>query len=583
VSVPRNLVVSVPDEITDLQASSVTLGAIAMQGVRRAKASLGESAAVIGLGLIGQLAFQILKANGVRVIGFDIDTARVDLATELGCDAAFVSDSVDPVSEALKFTGGAGVDFVLICASTRANTPLNQALDMCRKKGRVVIVGNVGLAIDYNKLYPKELDVLISTSYGPGRYDESYEEEGHDYPLGYVRWTENRNMEEYLRLVAEGKLNIDALIGETFTLDEAEKAFEALSGGDDRPLLVVLTYPETPDESVLRHEIVNIPDAAPKREGILNVGLIGAGNFATSVHLPNLSRMTDRYCIHTICDISPPAASEAASKFNAVKMSSSPDDVINDPEIDLVIIATRHDEHAHLATQSAKKGKAVFCEKPMGISRDEVLELIRVLKETETAYMVGFNRRFSPAATAIERELKDRNNPIVIVYTVNAGYLPRDNWTHGKVGGGRIVGEGCHMIDLCTFFTGSKLADIKAMSIRPGDHQYFPSDNVQILLSYEDGSIAHITYTSQGGVNFPKERVEIYSGGTTYLIDDFKRLVISGPKNKTIEYHGIEKGHREELIAFSDWMRAKTSSPIDLACQLETSLATFAVYEQIGF
>ncbi len=578
VCVPRNLVVPIPDDVTDREAASVTLGAIAMQGVRRANPTIGECAAVIGLGLLGQIALQILRAGGVRVIGFDLSPKRVEEAGALGCDAAIISGDADPVDEAMKFSGGVGVDFALITAATRSDTPMNQALDMCRKKGRVVIVGDVGLSIDRNKLYPKELDVLISTSYGPGRYDAEYEESGHDYPVGYVRWTENRNMEEYLRLVADGKVAVEPLINASFPLERATEAYEAL-GSEDRPLLVVLTYPDAPDEDVLGRTIEHVPHPVPRKEGVLNVGLIGAGSFATEVHLPNLIRMEDRFRIHTICDIHSPTAVQAAMRFKAIKSSSDSEAVCKDPDIDIVLISTPHDRHASIATLAAENGKAVFCEKPMGISRDEVKALVNVLKDSETPYLVGFNRRFSPAVQLVREKTKDRNHPLVIVYTVNAGYLPEDHWTHGPAGGGRIVGEGCHMIDVCTFLADSTLAEVKSTSIKPGGHKYFAHDNMQLSLVYEDGTIAHITYTALGAKEHPKERIEVYAGGWTYVVDDFKRLVIAGHRPETVEYRGSQKGHREELIAFSDWLKGKTGPPIELSSLVETTLATFTAYE----
>ena len=588
VCVPRNLVVPVPDDIPPEHAASVTIGAIAMQGVRRANPTLGECAAVIGLGLLGQITVQLLKASGIRTIGFDLDPVRVSQAKEIGCDMVINSGTTDPVLEANKFSGGPGVDFAIITAATRQNTPLNQAIDMCRKKGRVVIVGDVGMSIDRNKLYPKELDVLISTSYGPGRYDESYEEDGHDYPIGYVRWTENRNMQEFLKLIAEKKVDIAPLISGTYPLDAAAEAFETLVSGEIRPLLVVLTYDDTPDEDVLGRTVNFIPDPKPKKEGILDVGIIGAGSFATSMHLPNLVRMKDRYRIHTICDIHGPTALDTARQFEAVKHSSDALEVCHDPEIDVVLISTRHDTHAPIATAAAKNGKAVFCEKPMGVNREETLALIKILKDSETPYMVGFNRRFSPAATAVKDRIRDRNNPIIINYTVNAGYLPEDHWTHGPSGGGRIVGEACHMIDLCAFLTDSTLKDLKAVSIIPGGigstagHRYFSHDNVQFSLTYEDGSIANIIYTSLGAPSYPKERVEVFAGGRVFTIDDYQKLVIAGTEEEITRYKGTAKGHWEELVEFSKWMRRGIPAPIELSSQLETTLATFAAYEQIG-
>lgn len=581
VSVPRNLVVRVPENISDDEAASVTLGAIAMQGIRRASPTLGESAAVIGLGLLGQITFQLLKASGIRVIGFDLDVGRVEKARELGIDLAFPSNIVEPVEEAIKFSEGYGVDFAVITAATRQSTPLEQALDMCRKKGRVVIVGDVGLSMSRNKLYPKELDVFISTSYGPGRYDSLYEEGGQDYPIGYVRWTENRNMREYLRLISTGGMKISPLIDATFEFEKASEAYEALNS-EEKPLLVVLNYPDTPTEDVLGRTIGIIKSPAPKKEGVLNVGIIGAGNFATAIHLPNLASMPDRYAIHSICDINPPAALQAATRFNASNHGTSAEEVCANPDIDIVLITTRHDQHAPLSSIAAENGKTVFCEKPMGVNRDETLALARLLKDKDTPYLVGFNRRFSPAVQKIIESIKHRSNPVAVIYTVNAGYLDSDHWTHGVAGGGRIVGEACHMIDVCSAITGSTLKDLNAYSITPGDHKYFSHDNVQIGLKYEDGSIAQITYTALGGKDYPKERVEVHAGGTTFVIDDYKSLTISGGSSGHFEWKSGDKGHREELIRFSNYLRGDSPAPIELSSMIETTLATFAVYDQIG-
>ena len=290
--------------------------------------------------------------------------------------------------------------------------------------------------------------------------------------------------------------------------------------------------------------------------------------------------MPDRFRIHTICDLNGPIALQAATRFGALKHGSDAESVCKDPEIDVVLISTRHDRHAPLSTIAAENGKSVFCEKPMGVARDETLALAKLLKERETPYLVGFNRRFSPAVQEIRKRTCERNHPIVIVYTVNAGYLPADHWTHGPEGGGRIVGEGCHMVDVCTFLTGSTLRDLKAAAIASGDRMYSASDNMQIELTYANGSIAHITYTALGAKEAPKERVEVHAGGWTYVIDDYRRLIISGPHSETKEWKGQEKGHYKELIAFSDWLRGG-QPPIELASMLETTLATFAAYELI--
>ena len=577
VLVPKNLVVKIPDGCDLQDAASVALGSIAMQGVRRADPKLGETVAVIGLGLVGQITNQLLKITGCRTIGVDLQKRRVELARELGLDWGFVSSEADLQKEALNLTDGHGVDSTIITASAPNNDAIvQQAMEITRKKGRIVIVGDVGLGLKRSPFYEKELDLLISTSYGPGRYDSNYEEKGLDYPYSYVRWTEQRNMKEYLKLIAEGKLNFSRLVSKIYPIEEAPRAYQALQE-EDRPLAVLLDYHpnETDTEQKLRTK-VQTSSISKTKAGLINVAVIGAGSFAKSVHLPNLQRLFNLYSIRTIVSATGSNAKETAKQFGAAYCATDYRDVLADEDVDMVMICTRHNLHAKLAIEAARAGKAVFLEKPMALNQKELDELVKTLEETKVPFMVGFNRRFSPAAMRVKELIKDRQNPIVVNYRVNAGYIPLDHWVHTEEGGGRIIGEACHMFDLFNFFTESEVESINVSAISPETDHIVSNDNFVATLKYADGSVCTLTYTALGAVEVPKEYIEIYCDGKTMIINDFKELKIYGARQKG--WKGAQdKGHVRELEEFASSIHGAGSWPIPLNKLVQATKISFVV------
>lgn len=578
VLVPKNLVVKVPDDCSLKDAASVTLGAIAMQGVRRADPKLGETVAVIGLGLLGQITNQLLKSAGCRTIGVDLQKSRVELAKELGLDWGLTSSEVDVQKEVFSLTNGHGVDNTIITASAPDNDAIiQQAMEITRKKGKVIIVGDVGLGVKRAPFYEKELDLLISTSYGPGRYDETYEGKGLDYPYAYVRWTEQRNMEEYLNLIAEGKLNFSRLVSKIYPIEEAPQAYQALQAGSECPLAVLLDYhlsdADTAQKSKTRIQVSATPK---KKAGLINVAVIGAGGFAKSVHLPNLQRLSKLYTIRAVVSATGSNAKETAKRFGAAYCATDYHDVLADKDVDMAMICTRHNLHAKIAMEAAKAGKAVFVEKPMALNKEELEEVVKILEETRVPFMVGFNRRFSPAAVRVKELIRYRQNPIIVSYRVNAGYIPLDHWVHGKEGGGRIVGEACHMFDLFDFFTKSEVESIDVSAISPKTDHISSRDNFVATLKYTDGSVCTLTYTALGTSEVRKEYIEVYCDGKTLIIDDFRELRIYGANRKG--WKGPQdKGHLKEVEEFAHSIREGGTWPISLSALVQATKISFIV------
>lgn len=590
VLVPKNLVVKIPDGCSLKDAASVTLGSIAMQGVRRANSNLGETVAIIGLGLLGQITNQLLKSAGCRTIGFDLQKSRVELAKELGLNCGFVSSEVDIQKEVFNLTSGHGVDNTIITASAPDNDVIvQQAMEITRKKGKVVVVGDVGLGVKRSPFYEKELDFLISTSYGPGRYDERYEEKGLDYPYAYVRWTERRNMEEYLKLIAEGKLNFGRLVNKIYPIEEAPQAYQALQEGD-RPLAVLLDYHlnEVDTGQKLRTKVQASP-VVKKKAGLINVAVIGAGSFAKSVHLPNLQKLSKLYSIRAIVSATGSNAKETAKQFGASYCSTDYREVLVDDDVDMVMICTRHNLHADYSLKALKAGKNVFVEKPLCVTQEELDQIsdfynsrLKTQDSRLPLLMVGFNRRFSPAALRVKELIKDRQNPIIVNYRVNAGYIPLDHWVHTEEGGGRIIGEACHMFDLLHFFTEAEVKSIDFSSISPATEHVSSRDNFVATLKYTDGSVCTLIYTALGAAEVPKEYIEIYCDGKTLVIDDFKELRVYGGKAKG--WKGTQdKGHLEELRVFARYARGEVQPLIDFDALVETSRVSLQVAGQCTF
>ncbi len=583
VLVPTNLAVKVPDGCDLKDAASVTLGAIAMQGVRRADPRLGEIVAVIGLGLLGQLTVQLVKAAGCRVIGLDLDARRVALARRLGADHAFHPADVELATEIRHLTGDHGVDATIITAASSSDAIVQQAMEITRKKGRVVVVGAVGLGLKRSPFYEKEIDFLISCSYGPGRYDQAYEEKGIDYPYAYVRWTENRNMAEYLRLVAEGRVRLDEILEREYDLAQAPEAYAALQTSSERPLGVLLRYPVHTDDAIASKLETKVVLRNRPVNGKVRIAVIGAGNFAKSVHLPNLQKLSDLYHLRAIVSSTGANALATAQQFGADYATSSYEDVLADPDVDAVLICTRHHLHAQQAMAAAKAGKAIFLEKPMALNQAELDELVAVLQQTGVPFMVGFNRRFSPAAQRAKAIIADRQNPVMILYRMNAGYLPPDHWTQTEEGGGRIIGEACHIFDLFQYLIESPVTEVSATAISPKAEHVLPVDNMSVTLRYEDGSVATLLYTALGAPSLSKEYMELYVDGKVLVLDDYKRLTVHGSGlkgwNSTIQ----DKGHLHELLAFSDYVHRVSACemPIPLSDLIATTMVSIHLGGQV--
>lgn len=562
VVVPENLAVRIPDGVGFEEASSVALGAIALQGVRRAGLQLGETAVVIGCGVMGLLAIQMLKASGCRVIAVDLDPERVRLARGLGADDAVAPAEDDPVRRVIYATDGHGADSVLVTAATSSSAPVSQAFKMARRKGRVVLVGVAGNEYDRNDMYEKELDFVISTSYGPGRYDDLYEQGGIDYPYGYVRWTEKRNMDAYLKMIAAKQVDVAGLINGSYPVEEAEKAYAALQRGESRPLLVALTYAE----SAPRPEPVPAPIAPggfpATASGPLKLGIIGAGSFVQNMHLPNLRTMPECFSVVKIANQSGAGAVRAANGFAGCEAVTDAGSVLADPQVQLVMVGTRHNSHAGLAIKALQAGKGVFVEKPMCLTAEEFDELKMVVEETNAPFMVGYNRRFSPHAQAIKERAKGRKGPMMVHYTMNAGYIPYTHWVHTDEGGGRILGEGCHLVDLFRFLVGAPAVSVSVDAVSSDTDRVHPSDNVVATIKYADGSVCSLLYVSVGNTEASKERMEVFFDEKLYVLDDYKTLTAYGDKPCGPALKKQDKGHLEELRAWAGATRKGERFPI---------------------
>jgi predicted dehydrogenase len=561
-AVPKNLMVRIPEGVDDEAASFVTVGAIALQSVRVAAPTLGERVVVTGLGLIGLLTVQLLKANGCRVLGFDPSPARVALARELGADAA-VSESL--AAAVAGFTAGHGADAVIVTASTKSNAPLNEAAEISRLKGRVVLVGMVGMTLDREPFYKRELDLRLSLSYGPGRHDPAYEIEGHDYPLAYVRWTEQRNMEAFLELVAAGRVTPDRLVTHRFPIAEAEKAYQ-LMDGDEPYLGILLTYP---DEAGQPARAVEVRPSSARAEGD-GIAFIGFGNYAKSMLLPAV-RKAGGVNLRTIVTATGLSAHAGAEKYGFARAATDPEEALADPAVSTVFIATRHDSHAALAIRALQAGKHVFVEKPLALDGDELAAVIAAAEAGPGLLTVGFNRRFAPMVLEAQKALGARTGPLAMTYRVNAGAIPRDNWVHGAQGGGRIAGEACHFVDTLAALCGSVPVEVEAAS--PAGI----ADSVAAVLRFADGSVGTILYSSLGDPAVAKERIEIFGTGIVVEINDYSEIAISRGGRTKRRKAAQDKGQANLVAAFLSAAAAGGPPPIPLAALERVSAATLAL------
>lgn len=585
VRVTRNLTVPVPDEVSLAHASTVTLGAIAMQGVRRANPTLGETFVVVGLGILGQLTVQMLKANGCRVIGTDLDESRIALAEKLGADVGLRPDDGDAIARVTRLTDGYGADGVIITAAAPMSEIVSTAFQMCRRKGRVILVGDVGLDLKREDIYNKELDFLVSTSYGPGRYDANYEEHGLDYPISYVRWTENRNMQEYLQLIGDGKIDLDAMISRVYPIDEAGQAYEDIKSGADKPLMVLLHYPQAPGE-VIANTVPN-PFAEKGRPGAVRIGLVGAGGFAKGMHLPNIKAQPDLLTLQAVSTRTGHNAKATAQQYGAAYGTTDDDQVIGDPEVDAVLIATRHDLHADLTLKALQAGKHVLVEKPLGITAEEVERIADFYRDAETKgsaapiLLTGFNRRFSPFGLRLKELVDGRADAMHIVYRMNAGFIGKDHWVHGAEGGGRNIGEACHIYDLFTYLTGAKLVSTSAAAIAPKTGTYLRNDNFSATFAFDDGSVATLVYTALGSSDYPKEQAEVFCDGKVYVLEDYKALRVMGSPAAGVESNLVDKGQAHEIAEFARSIREGGEWPIPLWQQEQAMRMAFEVEDAL--
>lgn len=581
VVVPINLVARVPEGVPADAAAMTTLGAIALQGIRLARPSLGECAVVVGLGVVGLMAAQLLRAAGCRVIGTDIASAALDLARRTGSVDLAVDPANGSVEDSVReFTRGYGADLVLICAATSSNEPVAQAARICRKRGRVVVVGAVGMDLPREDYYTKEISFAVSCSYGPGRYDPQYEESGVDYPLGFVRWTEGRNLEAVLDMVAAGKCDPLALVSHRFPFADAPRAYELFASGTEPHAGILLDYPA--ETEIARRTEIRCGGSAVG-DGRIGVGFIGCGSYAQSFLLPPFKKASgvQLTAIHTRGGLS---AADVGKRAGFARAVDSAEAILGAPDTVAVVIATRHDRHGPLTLAALEAGKHVFVEKPLCLTIDQLTAIAGKLRDLETSghtpiLQVGFNRRFSAAARAARAHMGESPGPLVMTYRVNAGHIPREHWSQDpELGGGRIVGEACHFIDLMQFCCGADPIEIHAVCVGESPSDLIPEDNVVLSLRFADGSVGSIIYAAHGGKSMPKEELQLLGGGRSAVIDNFGAVRLYAGKKVAKRYSG--KGQEEEVAAFLAAVR-QGEPAIPVTSQLATTLATFAARESL--
>lgn len=576
VSIPQNLVVKIPDNVSFEDASFTTLGAIALQGVRQANPTLGENICVIGLGLLGQITTQLLKANGCKVFGIDLSPNLIELAKESGVDKAMLRNDSNLLTAIENFTNGHGFDKVIITAAAPSNDPIELSAIISRKKGQVIVVGSVKMDIPRDPdFYRKELELKMSCSYGPGRYDVNYEENGNDYPFAYVRWTEQRNMGAFLELISQGSLKMKPLTTHVFDIVDAEKAYDIVLGKVQEPHIgILLKYTENENKEKTKHTISSnsIKD--------LNVGIIGAGSFAQSYLIPYAKAFGAS--LDTVVTSKGITSKNVAQKFGFNNSSSDAVDVFSNKEINTVFIATPHNSHANYVIESLKTNKNVFVEKPLAMNYEELEDVKKTYEKSNSKLMVGFNRRFAPVSIAIKKEFENIGEPKVINIRVNAGFIPKEHWTQNEnLGGGRIIGEMCHFIDLMQYFTDAKPIKVYADCIDSSNTNIKADDNIVIMIKFDDGSIGNLIYLANGDKSLPKELIEVSSGGKTGRIHDFRSGDLhKGNKITKLKLSG--KGHKQEVEAFLTSLKSTSESPISFESIYLTTKTTFKIVDSLN-
>ena len=620
VSVPPNLCAKVPAGVSDDMAAFTVIGSIGLQGIRLVQPTLGEAVVVTGLGLVGLMTVQLLRAHGCRVLGIDLDEGKLALARQFGAEVVNVSAGEDPVATAGTFSRGRGVDAVIITAATASNEPVHQAALMCRKRGRIVLVGVTGLQLSRADFYEKELSFQVSCSYGPGRYDPSYEEKGVDYPVGFVRWTEQRNFEAVLDMMSDGRLAVEPLISHRFAIEEAEQAYDVVAG-EEPALGIVLQYPtplQKPDAELRRATVKLARSAHP--EGKAAVAVVGAGSYATGILIPAFREAGVRF--RMVASASGISGLHAARKFGFEETTTDVDRVFSDPEVDTVVVATRHDSHARFVIRGLENGKRVFVEKPLCLQKSELEEIVTAYEAEEERFlrtrgqaietprlpsqepkpenqdasriplparslapllMVGFNRRFAPQIQKVKALLETVKEPKAFVMTVNAGAIPPNHWTQDiAVGGGRILGEACHFLDLLRFLAGVPVTGFQTASLGRGAGTKLPEDKASITLTFADGSLGTLFYLANGHKSFPKERLEVFTAGRVLQLDNFRRLTGFGwPRFARMNLWSQDKGQRACVAAFVNSLEQGGPAPIPFAELVEVARVTIGVAESL--
>lgn len=580
VVVPTNLCAKVPDGVSDDEAAFTVIGAIGLQGIRLLQPTLGESVVVTGLGLIGLITVQLLRANGCRVLGLDFDPERLALARRFGAEVVNLSEQEDPVSAANAFSRGRAVDGVVITAATKSNEPVDQAALMCRKRGRIVLVGVAGLELSRSSFYEKELSFQVSCSYGPGRYDPVYEEKGFDYPIGFVRWTEQRNFEAVLDMMADGRLKVTPLISHRFSVDDAVDAYEIVTGSEPS-LGILLEYPGIDTDAVARTVPLR-PDSQSVGKTAttdVSIGFIGAGSYATAMLVPAFSKAGAE--LRSIASQTGVSSAHAGRKFGFAEATTDVDRLLAHPDLDALVISTRHDSHAELTCGALAAGKDVYVEKPLAVTNEqldavEAAHAVACASGTAPVLMVGFNRRFSPLVETVKRLLSGIKEPKAFVMTVNAGDVPPDHWTQDpSIGGGRIVGEACHFIDLLRYLAAAPFVQhtMVRLESRTGD-------TASMSFRFSDGSVGTVHYFANGNRRLPKERLEIFAGGRALQLDNFRKLkCYDWPGGKTVKQWRQDKGQAACARSFIEAVGHTRKPPIPTEELFEVARVTIALAE----
>ena len=577
VAIPQNLVAKIPDNVSFEDASYTTLGAIALQGVRQSEPTLGDNVCVIGLGLLGQITCQLLKANGCNVFGIDLSSRLVSLANETTADNAMLRSDPNLLATIDDFTNGHGFDSVIITAATSSNDPIELSAEIARKKGKIVVVGAVKMDIPRDPhFFRKELDLRMSCSYGPGRYDVSYEENGQDYPYAYVRWTEQRNMEAFLKLISNGSVNLKPLTTHVFDIIDAERAYDIVLGKVEEPSIgILLKYDES--NSLKRQSKFEVNTNALKK---INIGFIGAGSFAQSYLIPNVK--DTGASLDTVVTTKGITSKNVAEKFGFNHTSSNADDVIGNSQINTVFIATPHNSHAHYAVSALNANKHVFIEKPLAMNSEELKDVEKAYKDSSVKLMVGFNRRFADVSKAIKKAFENLTEPVFVNIRVNAGFIPKEHWTQNpEIGGGRIIGEMCHFIDLMQYFTDSEPIKVYAECINIANDKMKADDNISIIVKFKNGSVGNLNYLANGSKSLPKEMIEIFGGGIIGRINDFRSGELH-QGSKITKLKSSSKGHKQEVEAFLTAIKEGKLSPISFESIRLTTETTFKIIDSLN-